>query len=723
VNTYYAAIVLAISTLTAHVAHTADILIADFESRDYGDWKVEGEAFGHGPAQGTLPGQMHVDGFQGKGLVNSFFEGDGTTGTLTSPPLKIERDYIKFLIGGGSHEGKTCINLILDGKTVRTATGSNNRPGGSETLEWTAWDVSDLKGKSATLQIVDAHTSGWGHINVDQIVQSDEQPKLPVFREFDRTLTIDRKYLIVPIKNGAPKCQVTLEVDGKPVRRYGTELATNAEQVDWYAYFTIGSYHGQSGKITVSRATEDGFALIRQADQIPGSDAFYTEELRPQFHFSQKVGWNNDPNGMVYLDGEWHLYFQHNPVGWKWGNMTWGHAVSKNLVHWEQLPNVLFPGTMARGACFSGGAIVDKKNTAGWKTGDNDVLVAFLTDTGAGESIAYSNDNGRTFTWFEGNPVVKHSGRDPKIIWYEYDKVDTPLNEKAKQLGGHWVMVVFDEHRELKHNAAFYTSTDLKAWKEQSHLPGYFECTELFELPVDGNSDDSRWVVFAADARYAIGKFDGRTFTPEHRGKHQVHHGPYYASQTFDNSPDGRRIQIGWVRLAMPGMPFNQTFSFPHELTLRQTAEGIRMFAKPVKEIEKIHLKKHVAEAQPLTAGRPVSLDVSGRLFDVRATFEIGDAKRVGLNIGGNVVSYDVAEEKLNGAVMTSIDGRISLQVLVDRPMIEICGNDGAVFITAGRKHKGQVASIKAFADGNETGAGAKLISLEVYELQSIWKN
>jgi fructan beta-fructosidase len=420
---------------------------------------------------------------------------------------------------------------------------------------------------------------------------------------------------------------------------------------------------------------------------------------------------------MVYHNGQWHLFFQHNPVGWKWGNMTWGHAVSSDLVHWKQLPNKLFPKTMAKGDCFSGGGTVDVKNTAGWKTGKNDVLVAFLTDTGAGEAVAYSNDNGKTFTWYEGNPVVKHRGRDPKVTWYTYHEKDTPLNDKAKELGGHWVMVVYDDQKEHGRNAAFYTSTDLKAWTEQSHLPGYYECTELFELPVDSEKDKTRWVVFAADARYAVGAFDGKTFTPEHEGKHRVHWGNYYASQTFENSPDGRRIQMGWVKIATPGVPFNQTFSFPHELTLRSTEGGIRMFAEPVQEIEKLHKKKH-SQAAAVLAESPVTVNVAGELFDIRATIEVGDAKQVGLDIGGNRVVYDVAGKKLNDAGMTPVDGKISMQVLVDRQMLEICGNDGRVFITSGRRVKGKVSAIQAFAQGGE----AKLVKLEVYELDSIWK-
>ena len=204
-------------------------------------------------------------------------------------------------------------------------------------------------------------------------------------------------------------------------------------------------------------------------------------------------------------------------------------------------------------------------NTGGWQTGDEKVLVAAFTDTGCGEALAYSNDRGRTWTYYEGNPVIRHRGRDPKLVWYAYDKDDTPIDETAKQLGGHWVIAVYDEKG--GRNVAFYTSSNLKEWTEQSHLMGYFECAELFKLPVDGDKHNTRWVVYAADARYAIGDFDGKTFTPEHEGKHQVHWGNYYASQCFSNPPDGRVVQIGWARVNVPGMPFNQTFSLPTKLT------------------------------------------------------------------------------------------------------------------------------------------------------------
>ncbi|MCP4508277.1 MAG: 2,6-beta-D-fructofuranosidase, partial [Fuerstiella sp.] len=658
---------------------------------------------------------------KGKGLVNSFLRGDRTTGKLTSSPITIERKYLTFLVGGGGHAGKTCMNLLVDGKVVHTITGANTRAGGSEELEPGFWDVSDLIGKTITLQIVDAATKGWGHVNVDHIVQSDTKPKLPELARREKSFTVESRYLIIPIQNKGkskdkrkPKGEIQVFVDDQEVRRYGLNIATSADTTDWYAFFTLDAYKGKKARVVASRVTEEGFSHVKQSDTIPGEESFYKEPHRPQYHFTQKVGWINDPNGMVYHDGTWHFFFQHNPVALPWGNMTWGHATSKDLLHWDQQPNKLFPKTMAQGDCFSGGATVDTNNTAGW--GKN-TLVAFLTDTQAGECIAYSNDGGETFTWYEGNPVVKHKGRDPKVIWYAYDENDKPLNDAAKKLGGHWVMVVYDEHPEHKRNAAFYTSTNLKEWTEQSHLPGYFECTELFELPIDGDANNTRWVVFAADAKYAIGTFDGKTFTPKHEGKHQVHWGPYYASQTFDNAPDGRKIQMGWLRVPSPG-PYNQHFSFPHRLTLRQTDDGIRMFAKPIKEIENLRAKSNVAKSQDLVANKPVKVTVDSDLLDVRLTVEVGTATAIELNLPGRTIKYDAKDQKLNKAPLKPIDGRISIQVLADRSLTEIIGNDGRVFISGRGPEKLNTTEVSVQA----IGGNAKLVSLEAHELKSIWK-
>ena len=209
---------------------STDVVLADFEGESYGNWVTEGTAFGRGPARGTLPGQMAVEGFEGRGLVNSFLGGDGSTGTLTSPPFLINRKSIRFLIGGGGWAGATCMNLVVDGQVVRTATGPNSEPGGSERLEPAGWDVSAFVGKTARIQIVDRATGGWGHINVDQIVLTDSKPP-GSSRDVTRALTLERRYLHLPVKTGARKSRVALQVDGATVREFEIELSDESRMV------------------------------------------------------------------------------------------------------------------------------------------------------------------------------------------------------------------------------------------------------------------------------------------------------------------------------------------------------------------------------------------------------------------------------------------------------------------------------------------------------------
>ncbi len=567
-----------------------------------------------------------------------------------------------------------------------------------------------------------AGLAGWWKLdgNVENSAAGSPKTLLAeLYRTHSKEIAISKSYLLMPISNDAERGQtISLSVDGKKIRHVKrAQLAEKKEDADWWAFFDISAYKGKTLSVTAHPMKTGALALITQSDTVPGEDTWGSEPKRPQFHFSQKVGWINDPNGMVYYKGEWHLYFQLNPVALPWGNMTWGHAVSKDLVSWKQLPNVFHhkPGD----AMFSGGAVVDWKNTGGWKTGENDVIVATWTSTGRGECVAYSNDKGRTFTEYEGNPVIKHKGRDPKPLWYTYGENDTPLDDTAKTLGGHWVIAIYAEPEKQDRGVAFYTSTDLKKWAFQSHLGGFYECAELFTLPVDGNKEKLRWIVFAADAEYIIGDFDGKTFTPEHKGKRRLHHGNYYASQLFSDAPDGRRVQIGWAKIDMGDTTFNQTFAFPTELSLRTTKDGVRMFGEPVKEIEKILGKCSKATAKLLTPEKPVEVKTSGALLDIRAEFELGKAKTIGLEVDGKkVATFDVSSGKLNGQMpLQPVDGKIAIRILIDRPMMEIFANHGEQIATLPYENDLNIESVKAFCDGGD----AKLLSLEVHELNAKW--
>ncbi|MFP4055585.1 MAG: GH32 C-terminal domain-containing protein [Candidatus Brocadiia bacterium] len=685
-----------------------DILIADFEGEDYGQWKAAGEAFGPGPAKGTLPNQMRVSGYKGERLVNTFYKGDGTTGTLTSPPFTIRRGHINFLIGGGGYEGTTCMNLLVDGRIVRTATGPNTRPGGSERLRWYSWDVGELKGRQAVLQIVDRRRGGWGHINVDHIVQSDTR-RMTVERPATREMRIEKAYLHLPVKNGAEKRRMKVTVGDRVVDEFDIELAD--AQPDFWVFLHVEPYKGQTLKIAVGRLPEDsqGLEAVRQAERVPGAETLYREKYRPQFHFTSRRGWNNDPNGLVWYDGEYHLFYQHNPYGRRWGNMHWGHAVSRDLVHWTELPVAIYPHRYGDWV-FSGSAVVDERDTGGWQAGEEKVIVAAYTSTGRGEAMAYSNDRGRTFTDYEGNPVVEHRGRDPKVIWYPP--------------GGHWAMAVYDQRGGSK-GIAFYTSPDLKAWTFRSRIDGYFECPEIFQLPVDGDAEKARWVVYAADGAYAVGSFDGKTFSPDHEGKHRFNRGNcFYASQTFNHIPpsDGRRIQIAWGRgSGHPSMPFNQMMNFPVELSLRTTEAGVRMFAEPVQEIELLHKKKHAWTDLALGEGPNPLAGIEGDLFHIVAELEPGDADEVALVVRSVPVVYAAKPRRLSckgcRATLQPRDGAIRLEVLVDRTSIEIFGNRGRVYMPVRVIPPDDARGLALAAKGGR----ARATSLTVYELRSAW--
>ncbi len=623
--------------LLAPVGRAADdILIADFEGETYGPWKTTGEAFGPGPARGTLPGQMHVDGYKGKGLVNSFYKGDRTTGTLISPEFTIERKYVAFLIGGGKDAERTCMNLLVGGKVVRTATGSNDKPGGSETLAPESWDVTELAGKLAVIQIVDKATGGWGHINVDHIVQTDRKPP-GLLTDAKREFTVEKRYLNLPIKNGAPKRVVSVVEDGRTVVRNDIELA-DAEP-DWWAPMDVSAWKGKTLTLKVDRLREDSTALsaIEQSDSIKAAGGLYKERLRGQFHFSPRRGWTNDPNGLVYFNGEYHLFFQHNPYGWGWGNMHWGHAVSKDLVHWTELPDALAPDEL--GPMFSGSAVVDWGNTSGFGKPGQPPLILLYTAAGnpTVQCLAHSLD-GRTFTKYSGNPIVKQitgGNRDPKVIWH------VPTRK--------WVMTLYVEVNKV-HTIHFLTSPNLKDWTVTSKVDGFYECPDFFELPVDGDAAKSKWVLTGASSEYMVGTFDGKTFTPEtaklpgHRGK------GFYAAQTFSDIPakDGRRIQIGWWQTETKGMPFNQSMTVPLELKLTATKEGPRLTWAPVKELESLRAKTHGGvEVTVQPDGANPLAGVKAELIDLRAEFEPGTASEVAFTVRGATVVYDAAKQEI----------------------------------------------------------------------------
>jgi fructan beta-fructosidase len=706
-----AALMLAAAGVPA-AAGRPDIVIADFEGDTYGGWKAEGTAFGSAPASGKIGHQMKVDGFAGRGLVNSFHGGDRSEGTLTSPKFTIERPYIRFLIGGGGYADETYMELLVDGRQVRKATGPNTKPGGSERLEPECWDVTGFEGKTAVIRIVDRRRGGWGHINIDQIVQSSKG-----LLSLEASFTVEGSHLIVPVSNRDSKStrlRLGIFTDGAKVQDFTVNLPEDGQSY-WLSAYPLGPLGIQRGDpITVRpdagrrvRADlEEAFSLIRtgRAEEVYRTDD-YDHPYRNQFHVSSRHGWNNDPNGLVYADGLYHMYYQYNPFGIRWGNMHWGHWTSSNLVHWTEHPIALYQRTTGD-MMFSGGGFIDFNNSAGFGKGTQ---FAAFTSTGRGECLAYSTDGGMTFTELEENPIVVHRGRDPKVIWYEPERK--------------WVMVVYDtaecaetkavpaegDQRHIFANAAFYESRDLRRWTRTGAFThpdrtAVFECPELFELAVEGKPDEKHWIFYAAQNRFFIGHFDGKTFTaeqdPEGGGR-----GASYAAQTFSDVPDGRRIQVLWVRTRLhlkqhPDQITNQAMSLPHELTLRETDNGLRVHCRPVEEVKALRTGT-LAEGRSLTQDEAHEMlqGVAGELSEILIEFEEPGAKTL----------------KISG-IDCSFKGR-SARIFTDRTFSEIYIDDGHDY-TIRALGENQLGNHETFLAG---GGGVK--ALTIYRLSPIWNN
>lgn len=353
------------------------------------------------------------------------------------------------------------------------------------------------------------------------------------------------KYILLPIQEEKDEAQVLLDTGSKDDTWMDVRLAQNG--ADYFVPFALG--HGKTATVKILGLAKDALALnlMKLSDTF---DTTNTDYYRPSYHFTPLYGWMNDPNGMVYKDGEYHLYFQYNPYGSKWGNMHWGHAVSKDLVHWEHLDPAIARDPV--GHIFSGSSVVDKKNTAGF--GKN-AIIAIYTNNSVNhdevQCLAYSNDNGRTFTKYEGNPVLTpfdglKDFRDPKVFWYEKGKC--------------WYMIVSADKE-----TRFYKSKNLKKWdyvsafgKGLGQQPCQYECPDFFQLPVNGDKNNKKWVMtmninpgcwFGGSAtEYFVGDFDGKHFTcTDAKDVKWLDWGKdHYATVTFSNTGD-RVLAMTWM--------------------------------------------------------------------------------------------------------------------------------------------------------------------------------
>jgi len=452
------------------------------------------------------------------------------------------------------------------------------------------------------------------------------------------------------------------------------------------------------------------------AKPIP-TEPLYHEALRPQFHFTARYwddynlepgndgreGWINDVNGLIYFDGEYHLFAQ------RWWH-CWLHAVSNDLVHWEELKPA-FGQDVKFGGTQSGTCVVDSRNVSGLATGSTPVMIAFwAAEDNKRQCISYSNDHGRTWSKYANNPVLEHPYRDPKVFWHEPSRK--------------WIMVLCgppDFHYYI------LTSSNLLHWEEQSNIPDMYECPDMFPLPVDGDAAKTRWVIVNGDGRYLVGDFDGREFKPQ-GGKKQCEWGRnFYATQSWNNMPksDPRRIQVAWMRGGKyPGMPFNQQWSFPCELTLRTRPGGPALERYPIREIEKLWDEKNELGPITLQPGDDPLAKLTGKYYDIDLEIDLAgsDASEVVLELAGSKVRYVVKERLLEScgtrAELAPAANRVELRILLDRTSVEVFGNHGAASLTNcmlpddGK----QPLSIRAVA------GKAKLTRLTLHTLKSMWK-
>lgn len=414
-------------------------------------------------------------------------------------------------------------------------------------------------------------------------------------------ISSDKKYLLLPVEEGAPSWTANIILDTEPAGSFTVPLAVS--KIDYWVPFDLEKYQGRELILSFAGAMSRMPRGIQAAEpeseplcweSLKLSDDFDTTNTellwRPEYHFTPAYGWMNDPNGMVYKDGEWHLFYQYNPYASVWGNMNWGHAVSRDLVNWEHLPVAIAPDAL--GTIFSGSAVVDKNNTAGFGAG---AIVAIYTNSGVRQmqSIAYSTDNGRTFTKYAGNPVITSDlvdFRDPKVIW----------NEEI----GKWnlVLAAGDAVR-------FYSSPNLKDWTLESSFGqdrgshgGVWECPDLFTVPVKG-TDIKKWVLVVNNGggpaggsatQYFVGDFDGKTFTcPTLKDavKWMDWGKDHYATVSFSNAPEDRNVVLAWMSNwdyadKVPTVQYRSSNSIPRDLYLYENGEEYYLSVCPSPEME-----------------------------------------------------------------------------------------------------------------------------------------
>ncbi len=532
------------------------------------------------------------------------------------------------------------------------------------------------------------------------------------------------KYLLLPVQEASDDAKINILVDGNIAETIYVRLAKS--KTDYWIPFDLTPYKGHN--VILDIVIPQGRGSIREAKDdvcwkaFEMSDTFDTtnrEKYRPAFHHTPLYGWMNDPNGMFYQNGKWHLYYQYNPYGSKWQNMTWGHSVSSDLVNWEHLPNAIKPNGL--GAVFSGSCALDSSNTAGF---GNDAVIALYTSAGTSQmqSLASSNDNGHTFDIYPGNPVITldSEARDPKVFW----------NHDTQE----WNLILAHA---LEHEMLIFSSSDMKNWVLQSGFGkglgaqgGVWECPDLFELPVQG-TDMTKWVLLCninpdgpfggSGTQYFIGDFDGKTFKADTDESGQVpikwldYGKDHYATVTWSNAPDNRRTAIGWMSnwqyaADVPTQQFRSANTLPREIGLFRAPDG-ELYAScapsPELELLRDNLTERLNRATIRQKARSFSLPTvhdgiceiildidacKSSAVDMVLSNNQGDKVILQYNPQSHTLSFDRTESGIvdfseNFPAITIApthedNGKISLRLFIDRSSIEVFGNDGQFVMT-----------------------------------------
>lgn len=560
------------------------------------------------------------------------------------------------------------------------------------------------------------------------------------------SLDVTEDYLLLPIQDDAPEGKICIVKDNE---QKGTLMNVRLarERVDSYVPFALSAYKGQHISIEIQGVPET--ALCWKELKLSGSfDMANKESFRPVYHHTPAYGWMNDPNGMFYKDGLYHLYFQYNPYGSVWGNMHWGHSTSTDLMHWKFEGCAIVPD--AWGAIFSGSCVVDHENTAGF---GKEAVVAFYTSAKSTpwgdiqmQSMAYSLDNGKTFTKYEGNPILTSSEkdfRDPKVFWYAPGK--------------HWVMILaVGQHMEI------YSSVNLKEWKKESEFGamqgahgGVWECPDLVEIPVEGTRE-KKWVLICnlnpggpfggSAAQYFVGSFDGKKFVNESptQIKWMDWGKDNYATVTWNNAPDGRCIALGWMSNwqyanNVPTRQYRSANTLARDLTLYREGQELYLKSTPSSEVKKARGKKvSIPSFKVSEKHEMVNLfEEKQGAYEVEIVIQNAGASKIAfclLNDKGEKVSmyYDlnrkqfVMDRSESGKVDFSkdfpavtvapvnVDKELTLRLFVDRSSIEAFGEDGK-FVMTNLVFPSQ-PYVKMCFEADKNGYAVK--SLNVYKLQ-----